>query len=38
LGERRIKPFFQPILNLKTGKIEKYEALVRMMDEEKGEV
>ncbi|EDZ63407.1 diguanylate cyclase/phosphodiesterase (GGDEF & EAL domains) [Sulfurimonas gotlandica GD1] len=26
----RIVPFFQPIINLKTSKIEKYEALVRL--------
>jgi diguanylate cyclase (GGDEF)-like protein len=28
--EDRIVPFFQPIINLKTSKIEKYEALVRL--------
>ncbi|WP_373036507.1 EAL domain-containing protein [Sulfurimonas sp.] len=28
--ENRIVPFFQPIINLKTSKIEKYEALVRL--------
>lgn len=30
----RITPFYQPILNNKTGKIEKYECLVRLIDDE----
>ncbi len=30
LAEDRIIPYFQPIINLKTSKIEKYEALVRL--------
>jgi len=30
LAEDRIIPFFQPIVNLQTSKIEKYEALVRL--------
>ncbi len=30
IEEDRIVPFFQPIINLKTSKIEKYEALVRL--------
>lgn len=30
LLDSRIVPFFQPIINLKTSKIEKYEALVRL--------
>ena len=30
LAEDRIIPFFQPIINLQTSKIEKYEALVRL--------
>jgi diguanylate cyclase (GGDEF)-like protein len=30
IKEDRIVPFFQPIINLKTSKIEKYEALVRL--------
>jgi diguanylate cyclase (GGDEF)-like protein len=30
LADDRIIPFFQPIINLKTLKIEKYEALVRL--------
>ncbi len=30
LNENRIVPFFQPIINLQTSKIEKYEALVRL--------
>lgn len=29
--EGRIKPWFQPILNNRTGKINKYECLIRMM-------
>ncbi|MBA3026361.1 MAG: EAL domain-containing protein [Sulfurimonas sp.] len=33
IEEDRIKAFYQPIVNNKDGKIEKYEALVRMMDE-----
>jgi|GEM_PF-936645 len=32
-----IVPFFQPIINNKTGKIEKYEALVRLIDKENGD-
>ncbi len=27
-----VVPYFQPIINLRTGKIEKYEALVRIID------
>jgi diguanylate cyclase (GGDEF)-like protein len=35
IEDDRIVPFFQPIINLKTSKIEKYEALVRLkLDEE----
>ena len=34
IAEDRIVPFFQPIFNNKTKKIEKYEALVRMIDED----
>jgi diguanylate cyclase (GGDEF)-like protein len=30
LSDDRIIPFFQPIINLQTSKIEKYEALVRL--------
>lgn len=30
IKDDRIVPFFQPIINLKTSKIEKYEALVRL--------
>lgn len=30
----KIVPFFQPIINNKSGKIEKYESLVRLIDEE----
>lgn len=32
LDEDKIVPCFQPIYNLKTSKIEKYEALVRLID------
>ncbi len=31
--EDRIIPFFQPIMNNSTGRIEKYECLARMLDE-----
>lgn len=34
LDEDRIVPWFQPILNLHTGRIDKYECLVRMLDED----
>jgi len=34
LQEDRVIPFFQPIYNNKTKKIEKYEALVRIIDEQ----
>lgn len=34
LFENRILCHYQPIANLKTGEIEKYETLVRMIDEE----
>ena len=34
LEENRIVPWFQPILNLHTGRVDKYECLVRMLDEE----
>ncbi len=30
--DERLVPFFQPILNSNTGKIEKYESLLRMLD------
>lgn len=36
ITEDRIMPYFQPIYNLKSDKIEKFEALVRM--EENGEI
>lgn len=32
INENRIQPFFQGILNIKTGKIEKYEALMRLYE------
>ena len=35
ITEDRIKPYFQPIYNLRTNKIEKFEALVRIEEEEK---
>lgn len=34
LFEHRIVCYYQPIVNLKTGTIDKYETLVRMVDEE----
>jgi len=34
LREDRILPFYQPILNNRTGKVEKFEALVRLIDED----
>ncbi len=33
LKENKIFPYFQPIVNNRTGKVEKYEALIRMKDE-----
>ncbi|MFA5677930.1 MAG: EAL domain-containing protein [Pseudomonas sp.] len=33
LEENRIVPWFQPILNLRSGHVDKYECLVRMLDE-----
>lgn len=36
--DERLVPFYQAIFNSATGKIEKYEALVRMIDEEGGVV
>jgi len=32
LAEDRIVPYYQPIVDAKTGKIERYEALVRMIE------
>ncbi|MFU8832786.1 MAG: EAL domain-containing protein [Wenzhouxiangella sp.] len=34
LAEGRFVPYFQPILDLKTGRIEKFECLARMIDEQ----
>jgi c-di-GMP phosphodiesterase len=34
LADGRFVPYFQPILDLKTGRIEKFECLVRMIDEQ----
>lgn len=33
LNDKRIICYYQPIVNIETGKIHKYEALVRMIDE-----
>lgn len=33
LKDKRIVCYYQPIINIETGKIHKYEALVRMIDE-----
>jgi diguanylate cyclase (GGDEF)-like protein len=34
LDDGRIVPYFQPIMDLRTGRIEKFECLARMIDEE----
>lgn len=34
LAEGRIVPYFQPILDMKTGRIDKFECLARMIDEQ----
>lgn len=34
IHDKRLTTFFQPIVNNKTGKIEKYETLIRLIDEE----
>jgi c-di-GMP phosphodiesterase len=34
LSDGRIVPYFQPILDLKSGRIEKFECLARMIDEQ----
>jgi c-di-GMP phosphodiesterase len=34
LTEGRIVPYFQPILDLRTGRIDKFECLARMIDEQ----
>jgi len=34
IKDDRIVPYFQPIFSIKTGKIEKYEALVRLIEED----
>ena len=34
IKDNRLTTFFQPIVNNKTGKIEKYETLIRMIDPE----
>ncbi|WP_373186089.1 EAL domain-containing protein [Halopseudomonas sp.] len=33
LDENRLVPFFQPIMNIASGRIEKFECLVRMLDD-----
>lgn len=33
LDDGRIVPYFQPILDLRTGRVEKFECLARMLDE-----
>lgn len=33
IREQRLVPYFQPIVNLQTGEIDKYEALMRLIDE-----
>jgi len=33
LEDSRIQPYFQPIMDIRTGKIEKFEALARLIDE-----
>jgi len=38
ISEDRIVPFFQPIVNNSLGTIEKFEALIRMIDERNGKV
>ena len=35
LEEDRIVPYFQPIVNLQTGKVEKFESLVRLIEDGK---
>jgi diguanylate cyclase (GGDEF)-like protein len=35
LNEDRIVPFFQPILNLKTDEVEKFESLIRIQNRDK---
>lgn len=33
LNDGRLHPYFQPIMDIRTGKIEKFEALARLIDE-----
>lgn len=35
INEDRIVPHFQPIFNYKTGKVDKYEALMRLIEDDK---
>ena len=34
IEEDRVVPFYQPIYNMKKGKVEKYETLIRILDED----
>lgn len=34
IKDKRIKPYFQPILNIRTGEIEKYESLMRLISKD----
>ncbi|RII33836.1 EAL domain-containing protein [Clostridium chromiireducens] len=38
ISEDRIFPFFQPIVNNSSGTIEKFEALIRMIDKKNGKI
>lgn len=38
ISEDRIVPFFQPIVNNSSGTIEKFEALIRMIDKKNGKI
>ncbi|MFW2490614.1 EAL domain-containing protein [Clostridium chromiireducens] len=38
ISEDRIVPFFQPIVNNSSGTIEKFEALIRMIDKRNGKI
>jgi len=34
IKEKRVVPYFQPIVNVQSGEVEKYECLVRIIDDE----
>ncbi|MDQ7067138.1 MAG: EAL domain-containing protein [Sulfurimonas sp.] len=38
IASDRIFPHFQPIVDMKTGKVEKYECLVRLLDDNAGKL